>query len=216
MKKPRTILKKPKPFDVTSFYRESDKGCAIMIGTLLEDALRRFHEVHINLVCPAGAKALARLFESFGLLATFEAKTVMGYAFGLITTDEHEELNLFRKIRNEAAHSLFEFSLDDEGIQSLIQRFTSFDKVSPRCGENISTKERIERDDLVDSEFSKLSEAKQVFLVNGRSLEMLLLDRVYDKEMELLAREKKDLAKEKEQLEIRRLLEKKMKEMYGE
>jgi DNA-binding MltR family transcriptional regulator len=204
MKKSRTILKKPKPFEVTSFYKESDKGCAIMMGTLLEEALEELHEAHVNLVCPVKAESLPRLFSAFGPLSTFDGKTLLGFAFGLISTEEHEELNLFRKIRNEAAHSRYEFSLEDDGIRALISQCKSFDKAFPPD----STETQQLKDAPVDPEFRQLSEAKQLFLLNARALELFLLDRVYNKEMEhfkLL----------KTEAETRRLHEE-MKKLHGE
>ena len=41
-------------------------------------------------------------------------------AFGLISDEDYEDLQLIRKLRNEAAHSIYDFSLQDSGVQTIV------------------------------------------------------------------------------------------------
>src|SRR5215475_8843013 len=92
----KAILREAKPLSIASFYKESDKGCAIILGTLVEEQLADLHEAHITLISSVGSEPLNRLFGAFGPLSTFEGKTLIGFAYGLISRDEFEDLNLLR------------------------------------------------------------------------------------------------------------------------
>jgi DNA-binding MltR family transcriptional regulator len=61
--------------------------------------------------------AATDLVEGFNApLGTFSARTKAAYALGLISKDEHKDINLIRKIRNEFAHSWFVTKLDDQRV----------------------------------------------------------------------------------------------------
>src|SRR5215813_10245411 len=68
-----------------------------------------------------------KLFDEPGPLCTFFSRIEMAAALGLITSDEHEDLNLIRKIRNHIAHHALDalgrdFSFEDEKTRSRCDR----------------------------------------------------------------------------------------------
>jgi hypothetical protein len=81
---------------------------------MLEQVLRDVHEAHIDLIVSEKAGFYDGLFAGpYSPLATFSGVIQLGYAYGLIAADDYRDLNLIRKIRNEAAHCDCEFSFGD-------------------------------------------------------------------------------------------------------
>ena len=87
--------------------RSSIITAAALIETMLEKVLRRFL---------ANIPKKDELFSFNGPLGTFAAKISIAYALGLISKELHDDLNLFRKIRNTCAH---EFILDDQKMNAI-------------------------------------------------------------------------------------------------
>jgi hypothetical protein len=80
-------------------FRESDRGCALVAGALLDERLAAllmavFRE-------PATASTL---LEINGPLGSFATRTKLAHCLGLVSPDEFHDLGLVCKIRNEAAH----------------------------------------------------------------------------------------------------------------
>lgn len=68
-------------------------------------------------------KSVGEIFRDRGLLGTFYSRIEMAAALGLISSDERDDLNLIRKIRNYVAHHpLSEVSFDDEKIKNRCAR----------------------------------------------------------------------------------------------
>lgn len=78
---------------------KSDRAAAILafatIDALLENLLRAG-------MLPESPKDI---FKGSGPLATVSAKIKMAFSFGLISKNEHQDLHLLRKIRNDFAHA---------------------------------------------------------------------------------------------------------------
>jgi len=51
-------------------------------------------------------------------LSSFSARIKAAYCLGLISKDEHDDLNTIRRIRNRFAHRMHDLSFDDEEIVS--------------------------------------------------------------------------------------------------
>jgi DNA-binding MltR family transcriptional regulator len=56
----------------------------------------------------------ADLFSGYGPLASFSAKIAVAYGLGIISPDARHDLRIIKNIRNEAAHRMKHFSLEDE------------------------------------------------------------------------------------------------------
>ncbi len=97
---------------VLQFSKESNRAavilCAARIDYLLNESLRA------NLLPnPTGSD---ELLDSDRAIGTFSARTNLAYRLGLIGADLARAIHLFRKIRNEFAHSSSEVSIS-EGSQ---------------------------------------------------------------------------------------------------
>jgi len=70
-----------------------------------------------------GKKQIEPLFDGFGPLSTFSGKISLSYAFSLIGYGAQHDLHLFRKIRNEFAHSIATKNFTDIKIEQMIASF---------------------------------------------------------------------------------------------
>jgi hypothetical protein len=84
-------------------YGTSDRAVAVLMGAIVEDALRRFILYHLREDLNSDDRT--RLFGPEGALGTFSSKTVLAYALKLIGKTTRDDLDLIRNLRNEFAHS---------------------------------------------------------------------------------------------------------------
>jgi hypothetical protein len=84
-------------------YGGSDRGRAIMLSTITENALYAYLKTKLRGELTAGDRK--RLFGFDGLLGSFGGRTSIAYAFGFITPALKHELDHIRVIRNGFAHS---------------------------------------------------------------------------------------------------------------
>jgi hypothetical protein len=75
----------------------------VMLGSVLEVNLTIF--VQSKLRPSLNADDRRRLFDFSGLIGTFGAKTMIGYAFNWFGPDTRHDVELIRTMRNEFAHS---------------------------------------------------------------------------------------------------------------
>ena len=132
MSKRKPITQEISPANLESLIKESDRGCVVLMASLLDVFLSRIHEacVEANLLgAPLKDKVYESLTGRFGPLSTFEGKTTLAYAYGLIEGDEYEALNIIRKLRNEAAHEHFEFKFQDKGVTGLVEKLRAYERV---------------------------------------------------------------------------------------
>ena len=87
---------------------ESERG-AILIGV---SKVEVYLESLILKVLPSQEKSYTnKLLNYPGALSSFSGKIELSFAFGILDKATYESLNTLRKIRNDAAHSKEEFSL---------------------------------------------------------------------------------------------------------
>ena len=184
MKKRKTISTASPTLSPRSLVTESDKGCAIVVGTITEVGLLALHEAHIS-INTNSLETPKKLHESltcpYAPLSTFAGKIQIAYGYGLISQQDYENLELIRKIRNEAAHSLYDFSLQDAGVRKMVLRLTA---KSPIAGVTVNWS------DPSIPEFLKLSDERQHFIKAGVGLQILLLGKVADALATVVDREK--------------------------
>jgi DNA-binding MltR family transcriptional regulator len=82
------------------FTTESDRACAVLAGALLDSLLEQLMR---EAMIPGSSQ---ELFRAQGPLGSFAAKTDLALALGLISQEDHRELTLVRRIRNDFAHHL--------------------------------------------------------------------------------------------------------------
>jgi len=108
-------------------FDESDKGCVLLIGSMLENALGHLHETSI-LANVGTTDIFKKLKDNRGPLSDFYSRINLAFAFRLISKDLFEALHIFRKLRNEAAHCDFNFSLRDPGVRKHLEQLEKYYK----------------------------------------------------------------------------------------
>jgi hypothetical protein len=84
--------------------KESDRGCAIIGASFLEDRL----EALLRAICRTDEESIKQavdpLFDSYAPFATFSGKIQAAFALRPIDRELKTQLDLIRRIRNEFAH----------------------------------------------------------------------------------------------------------------
>ncbi|NPU93980.1 MAG: hypothetical protein HPY82_18880 [Gammaproteobacteria bacterium] len=81
-----------------------------------------------------------KIFDGYGPLATFSAKTDMALLLGLITERVHKDINLIRKIRNIFAHEAEKVGFEIDQVKGLCAKLWPAEGIPRSDG----TKNRIE------------------------------------------------------------------------
>jgi len=115
----KSISKQSAIVSFRSLVNESDKGCVLIIASILEEMLRQLHEAHIATITYPSREN--KLFDSLSR-TTFGHRIEMAYAYGLISKEDYQDAEIIRELRNEAAHSIFDFSLTDVGVRSVVMK----------------------------------------------------------------------------------------------
>jgi DNA-binding MltR family transcriptional regulator len=79
-------------------FKESDRGCALVGGAILDEALADL------LRAALAPDTDANLFGQDSVLGAFSSRIKLAKAIGLINATDFHDLDLVRKIRNDAAH----------------------------------------------------------------------------------------------------------------
>ena len=120
----KRIMKEPEPeiAELSDFLREfnseSDRGAALTAASMLDERLEEILTAFLAEV-PARKHLLAGFNAPLG---TFSARASAAYALGLIQKNEHEEITLIRKIRNEFGHQWKSVSFDSGRVADLCRQ----------------------------------------------------------------------------------------------
>lgn len=109
--------------------KESDRGCVIIMGAILEEDLRRLHIAKVNLISAKSGVADTTKIDIDGRLSNFAVKIFAAFECGLITAEERDALDLIRNLRNEAAHLEYNFRFEDDGVEKRLSNLR--DLVNP-------------------------------------------------------------------------------------
>lgn len=63
-----------------------------------------------------------RLFDGYGPIGSFAAKSDIAYAFRLLSDDDYADLQIIRKVRNEFAHAQEVLGFETPKIETLVSR----------------------------------------------------------------------------------------------
>ena len=103
------------------YYRlneESERGSAIIVATLMDDALQQL--LRAKLV-PSPERNDELFDGAYAPLSSFSAKIDFAYRVGAIGPGTRSSLHLVRKIRNEFAHSSTDITFESRSVHSRIQ-----------------------------------------------------------------------------------------------
>lgn len=112
-----------------SLFKESDRGAVLISATRLEEKLELLHRAHIAQKVADPKKVLEELFRPYAPLSSFSAKIQLAFAYGLIEAEDYADLNVLRKIRNDAAHTSVEFSLETNEMRQRIMHIKAAHRV---------------------------------------------------------------------------------------
>lgn len=94
----------------SSLVSESDRGAVLVAAEIINNQLDKlFRETSQKSVTKT---LLDRLLEYPGPLSTLSAKNDVAYSVGLIRENVHSSINILRHLRNNAAHSQSDFTLE--------------------------------------------------------------------------------------------------------
>ena len=110
---------------IDSFHKESDRGAAVLVGGFVENYLG----VYLRSIV-VDAKVADALFQAVGPLSSFSQRIAVARAFGFISEDDYDNLNLIRKIRNHFAHHPLGSSFSDSPVAQLATQL-SYQETAP-------------------------------------------------------------------------------------
>jgi len=98
---------------------ESDRACVILVASwadyfLMTKLTQEFSK--------GNSDARSALFSSNGPFATFSGKLNASFCAGWIDRDVYHDLQVIRKLRNEFAHSIDNYTLHDEPLRSMVAK----------------------------------------------------------------------------------------------
>ncbi|MDD5468249.1 MAG: MltR family transcriptional regulator [Anaerolineales bacterium] len=98
---------------------ETDRGLATAAAAILDHMLARLIECFLVDDPQATERLLGKPFSPLG---TFAARTAAAYSLGLISSDERDDLDSIRNIRNDFAHQPTSPAFSDESIAKNVRK----------------------------------------------------------------------------------------------
>jgi len=157
----------------------------LIIASILEETLRQLHEAHIAAITYPSKKNIFKDLSN-AQLSTFAGMIQIAYAYGLLSDEDYEDLQLIRKLRNEAAHSIYDFSLQDSGVQTIVMQL----KADARCEPTTKEHEKNLPDTKQFLNLPKLTKAKSHLILNGLALHDIIVAKLADALERLLIKRK--------------------------
>jgi DNA-binding MltR family transcriptional regulator len=97
--------------------KRAHPGFVITGAAILDSQLERALKKAMR---PLPKKTYERIFEPFGPLSNFASKIIIAYAFGIISAEIYEKLEMIRKLRNKISHSSMLLDLESNEIAPLL------------------------------------------------------------------------------------------------
>jgi hypothetical protein len=113
---------------LASLDLDSERGIAIIVGTMIEERLRR------ALLAKSNRNKIieARLFHPSGPMGSFSSKIDLAYLIGMISSDAHHDLTVLKNIRNAFAHKL---DIKNFGSRSIKDKAANFRLIESHVGD---------------------------------------------------------------------------------
>ncbi len=137
-------IAKYQPMDL---QHESDRGAVLIVASVIEDALEKLISMKL-IKFEAKGKNKDKLFNDGNApIGTFSAKIELSFRLGLITDKQKNMFNIFRRIRNDFAHSFANISLETSSINdSLMATFNSNPQLHDQVISAFKDDERLDED----------------------------------------------------------------------
>jgi hypothetical protein len=113
---------------VLEFKNESDRGAAVLAGSLLENYLAKYLKHHM-----VDDPEIDKMFDGFGAFSDLGKRIECAYAFRFISQKEKRVLDFIKKIRNHFAHNPFEAGFNKEPVSNWCKSFLISDLL-PKTG----------------------------------------------------------------------------------
>lgn len=104
---------------VKAFENESDRGAAVLAGSLIEHYLGIFLKSKM-----VDDQDIDELFDNDGPFSTFYQRRESAYAFGFISNEQRKILRFIQKIRNHFAHNPHIASFDKPPVSDWCQHIS--------------------------------------------------------------------------------------------
>lgn len=99
-----------------------DSAMVLSLATFIEDTLGRLLLAYFR-----NCKTTRELVEGFSApLGALGTRTKAAYAFGLLTKEQYQDIEILRKVRNQFAHNWEGVSLSRSDIQSMIGQLSGY------------------------------------------------------------------------------------------
>jgi hypothetical protein len=121
------------PINLETFFKElegeSDRACALVAGSAISEGLADLLTLHFAKLKEFDINHL--FYDRGAPLIDFATRTDIAFALGLISPQERHVANIIRKIRNEFAHTLAQFTFSHVLIVSTLAKISP-DKPPPK------------------------------------------------------------------------------------
>lgn len=104
---------------VVRLKEESDRGLALIAASALDFELGQL----LRKTVVDNKKIADDIFGTSRPLSSFSSRIDISYLLGKISSEEHHELHLIRKIRNDFGHSFENISFSDQKINNILDNF---------------------------------------------------------------------------------------------
>jgi DNA-binding MltR family transcriptional regulator len=131
----------------TELCGESDRNAVIVATSIIDDILSTKIK---SLLKVGSAKDHSALFADNGPFSSLYSKTESLYCLGELSDTLRKDINVLRKMRNEAAHIWINFTLNSEKYSKNIERMNNYQTV-------VSLKKSIAQDKGVPTEYVQMS-----------------------------------------------------------
>lgn len=173
MARHKTLQETFAELDFEAFYSmlfdTSDWQMVLVASTFLDRVLEfAIGRAFKNELTPAEQ---AEIFSGYGPLASFSARITIAYALGAMSTEARNDLRIIKSIRNEAAHRMTQFSLQ-EGV---LKQYCDSLKLTGAVDDLFSDDERLKSIDASSARGRFIISVHHILVELGKDL-LLVID----------------------------------------
>jgi len=102
-----------------SLHAESDRGCVLVVGSLVENAIEG--QISARLILPTGKTDELMSRSNNSPISTFSAKIDLAYRLGIFPANERKIYHQLRELRNTCAHQVNQQDFDKAHFKDRIK-----------------------------------------------------------------------------------------------
>lgn len=142
--------------------KESDRGLVLVSAAYLDETLEDLLRSVFSIRRTKSKSLINPLFDGYGPLGTFSAKTRIAHSLDLISKWMYSDIEIVRRMRNVFAHGIDSVSFDDPEISKLTERLKGADHAVRQKykGADHGVKSTIKNKEKVKRKTSKKGEEK--------------------------------------------------------